>query len=143
MKKVSLLLLLCSIFLAGCHNKEEPPDEIKKPDPNEYIQWFVDKEEIPQWLADEINRYETMYAPKASLAKVIVFRREWKGQTIYNIYEIYSYIGPRMHYENGEYVNLSNIDDTEKNIFYTEGWKVIYEFGGFPGTFHKENSIYP
>ncbi|MDR0748003.1 MAG: hypothetical protein LBF62_00330, partial [Tannerellaceae bacterium] len=64
MKKVSLLLLLCSIILAGCHNKEEPPDETKKPDPNEYIQWFVDKETIPRWLADEINKFETMYAPK-------------------------------------------------------------------------------
>ncbi|MDR0748005.1 MAG: hypothetical protein LBF62_00340 [Tannerellaceae bacterium] len=111
MKKVSLLLLLCSIILAGCHK---------------------DDEAMPQWLVDRIDVLKSIFiTPTTPVKKIVVSRREWKGRTVYKLYYMFSLALETIHYENGERVELPD-DETERNNLYNKDWKVIYEFDGYP-----------
>ena len=127
MNKLILLLLLFISF--GCNNESKIVADADccakklKSAPS----LSVPKENLPEWLVDELNKMERWLPHRAK-----IFKGEWNRQTIYFItYSHQRCLYDDIYYENGEKIvwafdNPVAVDDFCAS---SKNWVLIYEYG--------------
>ena len=128
--KTKLFTLLAATFIiiigvGACSND----DDVDYKEPLSFLNntsvEVIEKESLPDWLVEKINKMETDRIP---LSQYKVYQGVWKSQTIYYIYDyfsscvycdVYTHDGLHVNWESEEY----DFKDFAKN---SKEWKCIY-----------------
>jgi hypothetical protein len=122
----NILFLIILLIMVGCD--DDPSED------NSY----------PKWLAVKIQEIETLYAKDVSMIKIGIYKCEWKGSTVYHIFNLWESCGfcDNTFYQDGKIIEWDSGDEVSDFCKTSENWQLIYEFGNGELSFNVLNWAY-
>lgn len=124
-KLLTIIFLACMTIFAGCNDDETNDSQIIIPPfGNQPPTELMDKEDLPQWLIEEIEKLSDRH-----IFKEQVYKGVWKGETVYCISNSLSSI---LIYDcflsDGTKLEWSENNTYEDFVKTSSNWKCIYIF---------------
>ena len=131
------MCIVCTVFIAtllssGCNEKIEPSkidDTTSNESQKSVANYLVPKEDLPEWLNKVIEQLCNEYAGKPFIGvnqQAAIYRGVWKERTAYWISHVFSSCMFCTQYENGEFVELHEIE-SQNFIEKIKNWDLIFE----------------